>query len=252
MAISATTAGYIAAAGAVAAGVGAGVSAYSQYQQGKTANAIAQYNAHQQELNAKVQLMSMQAQAAAQKRQAEAQFAIRQAEANARFANAQTIENTVPGQSASARESIRRKADEYARFQGTQRAMIAKSGIVESTGTPLDILADTAANIQLERNDQLYADELNRRSLFREADLERLGGKLALAGATFDRSSQVAGAGLQAAAAQAEYRSRLRDAEITRLSGQAQKQAYTGQAFGTLFSGIGSEALGFASYKSIS
>jgi hypothetical protein len=227
--------------------VGAGYSAYNSYQQGKTADAMAKYNAHQQELNAKMQLMGMQAQAAMQKRQAEANFRLRSAEAQARFNNATSIENQVEGQSRSVRETIRRKSSEYERFQGTQRAVIAKSGLVESTGTPLDILAETAATIQLEREDTLYSDELNRRSLFREAELERLGGKLALAGATLDRSSEVAGAGLRAAAGQMEYRSRMRDAEITRLSGAAQRQAYTGQAWGTLLSGVGGAAGSFAS-----
>jgi hypothetical protein len=232
----------IAIIGAVAAVAGAGYSAYSSYQQGKTADAMAQYNAHQQEFNAKMQLMGMQAQAAMQKRTAEANFRINSAQAQSKLNNAVSIENQAEGQSRNARESIRRKADEYARFQGTQRATIAKSGLVESTGTPLDILAETAATIQLEREDNLYSDELNRRSLFREAEMERLGGKLAQAGATLDRSSEVAGAGLNAAAGQAAYRSKMRDANITRLSGAAQQQAYQGQAWGTLLSGIGSAA----------
>lgn len=246
MAISATTAGYIAAGAAVAGAAGAGYSAYSSYQQGKTADALAKYNAHQQQLNAKMQLMSMQAQAAMQKRMAEAQFALRRSEADARFANAKSIEVTAEAQSRSARESIRRKAGEYERHQGTQRAMIAKSGVVESSGTPLDILAETAATIQLEREDALYADELNRRTLFREADLERLGGRLALAGATLERNSAIAEAGLRSAAGQAQYRSGMREANITRLTGTAQRQAYTGQAWGTLLSGVGDIGMSYA------
>lgn len=236
-------------AGAVAGIAGAGYGAYSSYQQGKTADAMAQYNAHQQERNAKMQLMSLQAQAAAQKRMAEANFRIKSTEAQARFNNATSIENAVEGQSRGVRQNIKRKASEYERFQGTQRAAIAKSGLVESTGTPLDILAETASTIQLEREDALYADELNRRSLFREAELERLGGKLALAGASLDRSSEIASAGLRSASAQAEYRSGIRQAEITRLTGAAQKQAYQGQAWGTLLSGIGSAAGTYASIK---
>lgn len=245
-------------AGAAVVGAGAAVTGgIMQYKAGqaqaRSASAMAAYNAHQQELNAKMQLMSMQAQASAQKRMAEAQFRIRQAEANARFANAKSIENTVEGQSRNTRESIRRKASEYERFQGTQRAAIAKSGLVESTGTPLDILAETASTIQLEREDSLYSDELNRRSLFREAELERLGGKLALAGATLDRSSEIAGAGLRSAQGQAEYRSGIRQANITRLTGAAQAQAYQGQSMGNLFSGVaqGAGALGSVNWKAL-
>lgn len=217
---------------------GAGYSAYSSRQQGKTAEAIAQYNAHQETLNAQMQLMAAEAQAKVQKRIAEAQFRLRQGEANAHFANALTLERTAEVQSRVAREGIRRKATEHDRLRGTQRAMIAKSGLVESTGTPLDILADTAAQIQLERQDALYADELNRRSLFREADLERLGGRLALAGATLDRSSALAEAGLRAATGRMNYRKALRDAELTRLAGAAQRQRYQAAALGTLFNGL--------------
>jgi hypothetical protein len=235
--------------GSIAGIAGAGISAYSSYQQGQTANAFAQYNAHQQELNAKTSLMSMQAQAALQKRQAEAQFALRSQEAQARFNNAKTIENALEGQSKNTRENIRRRGLETDRFQASQRTMIAKSGLVESSGTPLDILADTAATIQLEREDTLYQDELNRRNLFREAELERLGGQLALAGASLDKSSAVAEAGLRSAAGRMEYRSNMREADFTRLSGAAQQKSYQGQAWGTLFSGLGQAAGSYAAIK---
>lgn len=253
MADPGTWAAIFAGVGAVA-GVTGGIVQYNSAQdQAKTSSAIAAYNAHQQEMNARMQLASMEAQAALQKNAAQAQLSLRQQEAQARFNNATTIENTVEGQSASARESIRRKAAEYAVFQGTQRATIAKTGLVESTGTPLDILAQTASQIQLEREDQLYADELNRRSLFREADLERLGGRLALAGATLDASSQVAQAGLTSAAGQMQYRSGLRQAEITRLTGAAQSQALAGQGWGSLLSGFeqAGSSLGHVNWGSV-
>jgi hypothetical protein len=198
-----------------------------------------------------MQLMIVKAQTKLQKRMAEAQFRLRQSEANAKFANANMIDQTALAQSRVARESIRRKGGEYRRMQGTQRAAIAASGVVESTGTPLDILAETAAQIQLDREDALYTDELNRRSLFREADMERLGGKMALAGATFERSSALAEAGLRAAIGQAEYARGVREAEITRLGGVAQKQEYYGKAQATMFDGISSGlgTLGGLAYK---
>lgn len=219
---------------------GAAVSAYGQYQQGKAADMMAKYNAHQQEYNARMQLMSMQAESEARKQQAEANYRLRNAEAQAKFSNAKQIESQAEAQSRNARESMRRKAEELGRFASTQRANIAASGVVESSGTPLDILAETAGKIQLEREDNLYADEMNRRSLFREADLERLGGKLAQAGATLDRSSEVFGANLQAATGQAQYRSAMREAELTRLAGAAQKYTSKYAAAGTLLSGASS------------
>jgi hypothetical protein len=240
---------YIYAAGAVAGIAGAGISAYSSYQQGKTANAIANYNAHQQELNAKMQLMSIQAQAEAQKRMAEAQFKMRSAEAQARFNNATSIENLVEPQSRNVRENIRRRGMEHDRALGTTRANIAKSGIVESSGTPLDIVANLVETMHLEKADMLYEDELSRRNLFREAELERFGGKMALAGATLDKGSSLAAAGLNAAGGRMQYASKMREAEITRLSGGAQQKAYHGQAIGTLFSGVSSAAGSFAAIR---
>jgi hypothetical protein len=216
--------------------VGAGTAAYGSAQQGKSAQLLANYNAYQQERNTRMQLSQVQAQVEAQRNAANAEFALRQQEAQARFNNAKTIENQVAGQSAAARVTAQRKTEEYARFVGSQRAAIASSGIVESSGTPLDLLAETAQKIQLEREDSLYADELNRREMFREADLERLGGQLALAGATLDRSSSIMGANLAGAAGQAEYRSGLRRAEIMRLTGQADRAAANNQA---LAQGIG-------------
>jgi hypothetical protein len=237
--MAATTTTLILAGAALA---GAGVSAYGSYQQGKTSALMGQYNAHQQERNAQMQLMQMQAQSEAQKRAAEAQFALRNQEATARFNNAKTIENQVSGTSAAARESARRKTEQYQRFVSTQRANIAASGFVEASGTPLDILAETAGKIQLEREDALYADELARRSMFREADLERLGGQLALAGASLDRSSSIASSVLTAAAGKAQYNQGLREAEITRLTGANNQYAANWGAVGTVLTGIGSAA----------
>lgn len=231
------------AAAVVVSVIGAGVSAYGQYQAGKQADMIARYNAHQQEFNARTQLMTMQAESNLRRQTADANFRLRQAEAQARFSNAQNLANQAEATSRNARESIRRKAEEQGRFTGAQRARIAASNLVESSGTPLDILAETAGKIQLEREDALHTDEVSRRTLFREADLERLGGQLAIAGATLDRSSELAATAINAASGQAAYRSRLRDAELTRLSGRAQRTAATYQAAGTLISGIGS-ALG--------
>jgi hypothetical protein len=139
--------------------------------------------------------------------------------------------------SRAARESIRRASGERERLQGTQRAVIGHSGFTES-GSPLDVLAETAGAIQLEREDAQHADELNRRGLFRDAQLERYGGNMILAGATMDRSIALAEAGLRLATGQAEYRSRLREAELARLSGGAEQQSYNSAARTSLFGGI--------------
>jgi hypothetical protein len=232
----------LAVVAAVASIAGAGISAYGQYQSGKAQNAIAQFKAMQQEKQAQTQLLSMQTQAALQKQQAEANFKLRSAEAQARLNNAQALEDQALSQDAINRANLRKRREDFARMQGEQRAAIAASGVAEATGTPLDLLAETAAKIQQDQEEQHYAGELQRRTLFSEAEQERLGGKLALAGATLDRDSLVAEAALREAGGQASFLAGKREAEIMRLTGSAAQKASTYQAAGTLLSGIGSAA----------
>lgn len=228
--------------------VGAGVSAFGQYQQGQAMNAIAQYNARQQERQGRFQLMSAQAQAQLMKKQAEANYRLRAAEAGAKDANARTLEQQAFAQDRVARENARRRAGDMRREAGAQRQAIATSGVVEATGTPLDLLAETAETIQRDQAEQHYSNELNRRTLFREADLERLGGKFALAGATIDRSAALAESSLTQARGRLSYLSAKREADVTRMTGSANKRAANIGAVGTLISGVGSAAGGFAKY----
>lgn len=235
--------------GIAVAAIGAGVSAYSQQQAGKTQQAIANYNAAQQEREAQTQLLSMQTQAALQREQAAKEFALRQAESNARVNNAISLENQALSQDAINRANLRKRRQEFERMQSEQRVAIAASGIAESSGTPLDILAETAARIQQDQEEQHYAGEMQRRTLLAEAAQERLGGKLALAGATLDRDSTIAAAGLREAAGKAESLAGIRTAQITRLTGSAARSAANYQAGATLLSGVGSAASSYSTFK---
>lgn len=231
-----TTTTVLLTAGLVLSAAGAGVAAYGQHQSGKAQSNIAAFNASQQEREAKASMLSMQTQAALQKQQAEANFKLRNAEAQARMNNADAIDSQALAQDRVNRYNQRKRREEFGRMQGQQRAAIAASGVAESSGTPLDLLAETAAKIQQDAEEQHYAGEVQRRTLFAEAAMERLGGKLALAGATLDRESGIAEAGLRSAAGKAEYLSGLRTAQITRLTGSAAAKAANYQAAGTLFS----------------
>lgn len=246
MASVATTVVVVAAVAALAA---AGVSAYGQHQQGKAQEAIAQFNAKQQEKQAQMQLASMQTQAAMQKQQAEANFKLRSAEAQARNNNATGIEQQALAQDRVNRVNLMKRREEFAKMQGQQRAAIAASGVAEASGTPLDLLAETAALIQQDQEEQHYAGEIQRRTLFSEAATERLGGRLALAGATLDRDSSIAAAGLREAAGKAEYLAGMRGAQITRMTGAAARTSANYQATATLFSGVSSAAGMGAQYK---
>jgi len=235
--LSSATVGWLALAGTA---VGTGVSVYGQRQAAKTQRAIAEYNAEQQELEARAQFAAMQAQAEVARQQAEANYALAQAQAQAAFANAKQLEDQALSQDAINRSNSRKRADDYERMQSQQRVAIAASGIVESTGTPLDLLAETAARIQQDKDEQHYVNEIERRSIFREADLQRLGGQFALVGATLERDSGLAEAGLRTASAHATARSGRAQAEITRLTGAASERAGNRAAVGTIFSGVNS------------
>lgn len=226
----------------VLAVAGAGIGAYGQHQSGKQSAMIADFNAAQKEREAKTQLLSMQTQAALQEEQARANFGLRSTESKARMNNASAIEEQALAQDRVNQINLTKRRDEFGRLQGQQRAMIAASGAAESSGTPLDLLAETASRIQQDQEEQHYAGEVQRRTLFSEAAQERLGGKLALAGATLDRDSAIAAAGLRNATGQAESLAAMRGAEITRLTGSAARSAANYQAGATLLSGIGSAA----------
>lgn len=236
-------------AGLAASLVGGGITAYSSYSQGKTQQAIASFNSAQQEKESRMQLLAMQTQANLQKSAAEAQFAMRAQEAQAAFNNATSIENQAEGQDRINRVNLAKRREDLERAQATARNAIAASGAVESSGTPLDILAETAGTIQRDQEEQHYENELTRTSLLREASMERLGGSLALAGATLDRSSEVAAAGLRQASARGQYLSGMREAQLTRYGGKQAAKAGAINAGATLFSTMGSAGSNYANYK---
>lgn len=238
----------------VTTAIGAGVSAYGQYQAGKTQSAISNYNALQRDKQARMEMLAMQAQARASERQAdltraaaEGNFALAQSEANARFQNASQIENNALNEDKINRRNIRDKRADFNALTGEQRASIAQSGVIETSGTPLDILAETAGKIQQEQESMLFENEQSRRTLFREADLERFGGEMGLAGASLDRSSSLAQASLmddearlRDFSAKAAYQSGRAEADIMRMTGRANRRASNIAVGTTIFSGLGS------------
>lgn len=220
--------------------VAAGVSAYGMYQQGQSQKAIANYNSQEQQRQAKEQMRMMQTQAEMQRQQADSNFKLRQMEVEARMNNARAMEGRALQQDGVNQLNLRKRREEFERMHSDQRAMIAHSGVSESSGTPLDMLAEMRAKITLDQNEQGYINEVNRRTLLNESVMERLGGRMALVGATLDRDSQVAEAGLRDAAAHGQFLAGMRAADITRLTGEAAAQGANYQAAGTLLSGFAS------------
>lgn len=212
--------------GVVAGLVGTGVSYYSQQQAAASSRALADYNAKLSTQNAKTQYGIALAQSTAQKRALEAQAAQQKI-------NAASIRTVADDATAAGRDEIRARREDGARLMAIQRARIAKSGIVEA-GTPLDILADTAAEVQHGVELDLYEQNLARDQQYRAAAFEEAG-----AGATLLNASM---ADLQGKAAYAGYRNKLSAINLDRLTGQQQASAMRTNASATLLSGLSGAA----------
>lgn len=234
--------------------VGTGISAWSQYSAGQAQSRIANFNFAVESANARLNLLSQRA--ALSQQRAQNEMAMRQAaiarqaaesEAVARERNAQLIRRTADAKTAASREEIRRKRLEYARFQATQRNRIAAGGVIDTSGSPLELLAETAGQMQLaveEMHQQAnldFVDDMNR------AELEDYGARSLRAGAAAQFGVEAAAAKIResgfatdAARIRSGYRADLASANIGRMvafnNASGQKMA----AAGTLLSGVGS------------
>ena len=111
----------------------------------------------------------------AQRQQAKA------AKAAARF-NAQELENAAIREDLEGREERRRKRIADRRTKAIQRVSFAKSGVIESEGTPLEVLAETATNLELSINDSLRASQARATGLRGQAGLELFEGEAEASG----------------------------------------------------------------------
>lgn len=148
---------------AVTAIAGAGVSYASSVSAAKTNSEIAHINAITERMAAQQRGEAGQLQA-----RINAQLAANE-EAQARE-NAAGFQKQAEAGSAASRQSIQRTREEAARFAAMQRAAIGKGGVVDTTGSPLRLLEETARQAQYEAETMTFNDEEQRRSLFREAD----------------------------------------------------------------------------------
>ena len=88
--------------------------------------------------------------------------------------NASLRESEAKQKQLETRESVKRQRTENDRFKSSQRAAFAKAGIT-STGTPLEVMSQTAADLELSVLDTAYAGESQRRSLMQQASVNRMG-----------------------------------------------------------------------------
>lgn len=254
--------GTLAAIGLGLSAVGTGVSVYGQSQAAKQSAAIGRYNyamqmqqARQQQQLALFQQNSVSQQAAVMQRQAEISQSLANSESQARMNNAAALRQQAEVQAAVDRENFKSTQRDQDRQRAIQRAAIGKQGTVES-GSPLELLADTAGEMQQALNEIHYQSELGRRKTLGEAAMEEFGSKLSKAGAAaqFAAGSAEAGftrqaAALEGAKAAAALTQGRREARIGLMSSDANAASMRIGAVGSLFSGLGSIGSQWTSWR---
>lgn len=213
----------IAAAVSIAASaVGTGMSMYSQQQQAQTQERMAAYNAAVQRQNADVQARMAQYQAGVNQQVAMAQY-------DAQQKNAAALENQARGVEAQGREQARRMREEQERMLAMQRAKFAKAGVVNE-GSPLVVLAESAGLGELNIQDAAYETDLRRTELLHKAEQERFQAGFSLLDAGLE--------GYKSRIADVQRRMAYREADMTRLAGNAQAASYRMGMGASLMSGL--------------
>jgi hypothetical protein len=145
-----------------ATAVGTGISAYSQYQAGKAQQKLNEYNAQMSDYNAKVQ------EQAALDRSRDARIA----------ANAQRAQSL--------------------KLMARQRALWAKAGVVGSSGTPLLVQAEQAAQLEMgaletERTGNIEAGRMRQQAVLdrMQATSSRMAGKYARSAANLNAAGTI-------------------------------------------------------------
>lgn len=197
-----------------------GLAYYSAQEQAASAERMGKYNYA-------VQKAQMEAQADMARRE-------NMAAANISEYNAKTAENEALRAENEAREKARRIRLDNQRLFAAQRARYGASGVT-SEGSPLQVMADSAASGETAVADAIYDGDARRQGLLAQAQIERYKKQFSLLNASTNEWSG-SNAGLFAAPYLMQGRS---DAQAARMSG-----------YGSLISGVGSMAsIGASAYK---
>ena len=211
-----------AAVGSLALGaVGTGVSVYGLREQRRTSESLANYNYRVAEANASYQSRLVAYQTQVQRRQLEYEAAIH-------AANAKVLESQAIAAESAGTERLRRTAREGERLRGTQTARYAAAGVAIE-GTPMDVIAESAGDLQITLNDVKYAAEMDARGFRHQAGEELTRQRLSLLSSEFTK--------FRGELAQEGIRQGLAGARIAQLSGLDRSRGYGLAAVGTLLSG---------------
>jgi hypothetical protein len=213
----------------VVGAVGAGVSYSASTRAASAQEAIGLANAQ-----AQTQALRQQGEVASM--QAMINQSLADKDRQAAVANAKALEQQAEVGTRVSMENTRRGREEMARAMSIQRAQIAKSGFVDTTGSPLQLLASSAEEEQRMADEMRYQDEISRRSLFREAAMQRNQGTLAgISGI----GALAGGAAARAQAAAGQTQAQL-DLYSERAGAAGRRSAAVGSLLGDVGSGLAS------------
>lgn len=133
-----------------------------------------------------------------QQQQAKAQSAMMNYNARLREQEAADAQRDATERAAQQREANRR-------FIGAQRARGGASGVIQDTGSPLEVLADNAQNLEMaaletERTGNIQAGQLRQQAIF-----DRFGAKSVRRGANYASAGAILGGASQAVGAYGGY-----------------------------------------------
>ena len=211
---------------------------------------ISAYNAASQRSNTLAALELEKAQNAIQfeTAQANAEFALLDAEARER--NALRIRQFAEARSEQSRKALRRQRRAFDQLQGTQRANVAGSGVMFE-GSVMDVLTDSAAQMQMALADMHDEANFERMASLDEATLEDFGAAQDRAAARASLRSAQSGfefgnlaATVGSSRADSNFRAAMAGASSQRASQLAAARA---QSFSAISGGIFAGASAFAS-----
>jgi hypothetical protein len=145
----------------------------------------------------------------------------------------------VEAESRVAQENIRRSRDAFSKDFGQMRAGLSESGVLASTGSPLDFLVSASEDQALSEAEMKWTDSINRNRGLRQADIEALQGRQAGLNASLF--------GIQIKAERSAAKLKMAQARLEGFGAQGQAAGMRAQANAGLVSSIG--GMGMDSYN---
>ena len=165
------------------------------------------------------------------------------ADAEARERNAQRLQSFAEMRTTQGREAIRRARRNFDALKGKQMAAIASSGVTAS-GSPLEVMADSAREAATALADMWDETSLERAEIQDRAAMERFGAAQTRIGARAEfglarRSSRIdrTTAKLARLTAHSQYRSALFSAQAEKAMGYSAASVSTASGIGGIFAG---------------